>query len=318
MMSRWVSFAFSAVVLHGTMAAVDPAAVNNPAQKDLADGAKGAAVVRAQVLLDRAHFSGGEIDGTFGSNFQKALAAFQGERKLPLSGVLDAATWSAINTDTAPALIDYTIAAEDLKGPFAPIPAGMEEQAKLEYLGYASVLEELGEKFHSSPELLSALNPGANFELAGQLLTVPNVIVNAPARAGSIVISKAESSVRAYDSSGNLLAFYVATIGSEHDPLPIGEWKIKGVYHKPKFHYDATLFWNAVDTTEKETLAPGPNNPVGMVWIDLSKEHYGIHGTPEPGKVGHATSHGCIRLTNWSALELAGMVRPGMPATLKE
>jgi lipoprotein-anchoring transpeptidase ErfK/SrfK len=300
------------------MAAVDPAAVNNPAQKDLADGAKGAAVVRAQVLLDRAHFSGGEIDGTFGSNFQKALAAFQGERKLPLSGVLDAATWSAINTDTAPALIDYTIAAEDLKGPFAPIPAGMEEQAKLEYLGYASVLEELGEKFHSSPELLSALNPGANFELAGQLLTVPNVIVNAPARAGSIVISKAESSVRAYDSSGNLLAFYVATIGSEHDPLPIGEWKIKGVYHKPKFHYDATLFWNAVDTTEKETLAPGPNNPVGMVWIDLSKEHYGIHGTPEPGKVGHATSHGCIRLTNWSALELAGMVRPGMPATLKE
>jgi lipoprotein-anchoring transpeptidase ErfK/SrfK len=194
----------------------------------------------------------------------------------------------------------------------------MEEQAKLEYLGYASVLEELGEKFHSSPELLSALNPGANFELAGQLLTVPNVIVNAPARAGSIVISKAESSVRAYDSSGNLLAFYVATIGSEHDPLPIGEWKIKGVYHKPKFHYDATLFWNAVDTTEKETLAPGPNNPVGMVWIDLSKEHYGIHGTPEPGKVGHATSHGCIRLTNWSALELAGMVRPGMPATLKE
>ena len=300
------------------MAAVDPAAVNNPAQKDLADGAKGAAVVRAQVLLDRAHFSGGEIDGTFGSNFQKALAAFQGERKLPLSGVLDAATWSAINTDTAPALIDYTIAAEDLKGPFAPIPAGMEEQAKLEYLGYASVLEELGEKFHSSPELLSALNPGANFELAGQLLTVPNVIVNAPARAGSIVISKAESSVRAYDSSGNLLAFYVATIGSEHDPLPIGEWKIKGVYHKPKFHYDATLFWNAVDTTEKETLAPGPNNPVGMVWIDLSKEHYGIHGTPEPGKVGHASSHGCIRLTNWSALELAGMVRPGMPATLKE
>ena len=136
------------------MAAVDPAAVNNPTQKDLADGAKGAAVVRAQVLLDRAHFSGGEIDGTFGSNFQKALAAFQGERKLPLSGVLDAATWSAINTDTAPALIDYTIAAEDLKGPFAPIPAGMEEQAKLAYLGYASVLEELGEKFHSSPELL--------------------------------------------------------------------------------------------------------------------------------------------------------------------
>jgi lipoprotein-anchoring transpeptidase ErfK/SrfK len=317
-MCCWVSFAFSAVVLHGTIVAIDPAAVNTPAQGDLADGAKGAAVVRAQILLDRAHFSCGEIDGTFGSNLQKVLAAFQGERKLPVSGIIDAATWSAINTDTAPALIDYTITPEDLKGPFEPVPAGMEAQAKLAYLGYASPLEELGEKFHSSPELLLALNPGANFELAGQVLTVPNVMVMPPPRAGSIVVSKAESSVRAYDSSGTLLAFYVATIGSEHDPLPVGKWKIKGVARNPKFHYDAKLFWNAKDTKEKETLAPGPNNPVGLVWIDLSKEHYGIHGTPEPGKVGHATSHGCIRLTNWAALELAAMVRPGTPATLKE
>jgi len=315
----WASFALSAVVLHGAIGAIDTAAVNNPAQRDLADGAKGAAVVRAQILLGRAHFSGGEIDGTFGSNFQKALAAFQADRKLPLSAVLDAATWSAINTDTAPALIDYTITAEDLQGPFAPIPAGMEAQAQLAYMGYASVLEELGEKFHSSPELLEALNPGASFELAGQRLTVPNILdVVPPARAHSIVVSKAESSVRAYDSSGTLLAFYVATIGSEHDPLPVGEWKIKGVAHNPKFHYDAKLFWNAKDTTEKETLAPGPNNPVGPVWIDLSKEHYGIHGTPEPGKVGHATSHGCIRLTNWAAVELASMVRPGTPVTLME
>ena len=318
MMSRWVSFAFSALALHAAIVAIDPVAVNNPVQGDLADGAHGAGVVRAQILLARAHFSCGEIDGAFGSNFQKALSAFQGERKLPVTGVLDAATWSAIQTDTAPALIDYTITPEDLKGPFEPIPADVKEQAKLAYLGYASPLEAMGEKFHSSPELLQALNPGANFEQAGQQLTVPNVLVMPPPRAGSITVSKEESSVRAYDSSGTLLAFYAATIGSEHDPLPVGDWKINGIARNPKFHYDAKLFWNAKNSTDKETLPSGPNNPVGLVWIDLSKEHYGIHGTPEPGKVGHATSHGCIRLTNWDALDLAAMVRAGTPATLKE
>jgi lipoprotein-anchoring transpeptidase ErfK/SrfK len=317
MMAHWVSFAFSAVVLHATIVAIDPVAVNNPAQKVFAHGVKGAGVVRAQILLGRAHFSCGEIDGTFGSNFQKALTAFQEERKLPVSGALDAATWGAINTDTAPALIDYTITPEDLKGPFEPIPADVKEQAKLPHLGYASSLEAMGEKFHSSPELLQALNPGANFELAGQHLTVPNILVTPPPRAGSITVSKEESSVRAYDSAGSLLAFYAATIGSEHDPLPVGKWKINGVAHNPKFHYNPDLFWDA-KVTEKETLPPGPNNPVGLVWIDLSKEHYGIHGTPEPGKVGHATSHGCIRLTNWDAVELATMVRPGTPATLKD
>ena len=318
MLSRWVSFAFSAVVLHAAIVAIDPVAVNNPVQGDLADGAHGAGVVRAQILLARAHFSCGEIDGAFGSNFQKALSAFQGERKLPVTGVLDAATWSAIQTDTAPALIDYTITPKDLKGPFAPVPAGMEAQAKLAYLGYASLLEAMGEKFHASPELLQALNPGANFEQAGQQLMVPNVHVMPRPLARRIVISKEESSVRAYGSSGRLLAFFAATIGSEHDPLPIGDWRIKRVFRNPKFYYDATLFWNAKASTGKEILPPGPNNPVGPVWIDLSKEHYGIHGTPEPAKVGHATSHGCIRLTNWDALQLAAMVRPGTPATLKE
>jgi lipoprotein-anchoring transpeptidase ErfK/SrfK len=318
MMSRSVRLAFSAVVLQVTIVAIDPAAVNNPAQGKLADGAKGAGVVRAQILLGRAHFSCGEIDGTFGSNFQKALTVFQGERKLPVTGALDAATWGAINMDTAPALIDYTITPEDLKGPFEPIPADVKEQAKLAYLGYASPLEELGEKFHSSPELLRALNRRANFEQAGQQLTVPNVLVMPLPKAGSIIVSRGESSVRAYDSSGSLLAFYAATIGSEHDLLPVGDWKINGVAHHPKFHYNPKLFWDAKDSADKETLAPGPNNPVGLVWIDLSKEHYGIHGTPEPGKVGHATSHGCIRLTNWDALELAAMVRPGTPAKLKD
>jgi len=137
-------------------------------------------------------------------------------------------------------------------------------------------------------------------------------------KAAHVVVSKSESAVRAYDASGALLAFYAATIGSQHDPLPIGEWKINGVARNPKFHYNPELFWDAKPTSDKATIQAGPNNPVGLVWIDLSKSHYGIHGTPEPSKVGHAESHGCIRLTNWDALELASMVKPGTPATLKE
>ena len=317
-MSRWVSFAFSAVVLHATIVAIDPGSVNNSVQQPLADGAKGAGVVRAQILLARAHFSCGEIDGVFGSNFQKALNAFQGERKLPMTGTLDAATWAALNTDTAPVLINYTLTPEELKGPFGPIPADAKDQAKLPSLGYTSPLEQTGEKFHSSPELLQALNPGANFEQVGQQLMVPNILVMPPAQAARVVVSKGESSVRAYDASGALLAFYAATIGSEHDPLPLGEWKINGVAREPKFHYNPELFWDAKKSAGKQTLPPGPNNPVGLAWIDLSKDHYGIHGTPEPGKVGHANSHGCIRLTNWDVLELAAIVRPGTPAMLKD
>jgi lipoprotein-anchoring transpeptidase ErfK/SrfK len=318
MIRRWASFAFSSILLHATVVPIDPSEVNNPTQQQLADGAKGAGVVRAQILLARAHFSCGEIDGIFGSNFQKALNAFQGERKLPVTGTLDAATWDALNTDAAPALINYTLTAEDLKGPFGPIPPNLKDQAKLPFLGYTSPLEQTGEKFHSSPELLQALNPGAKFDREGQQLMVPNVLVMPPAQAGTVVVSKGESSVRAYDPSGALLAFYAATIGSEHDPLPLGQWKINGVARDPKFHYNPELFWDAKKSADKQTLPPGPNNPVGLAWIDLSKDHYGIHGTPEPGKIGHATSHGCIRLTNWDVLELAAIVRPGTAATLKD
>ena len=319
---RWAISAILGAALPATSAtivAIDPVAVNRPEQPKLSDGAKGQGVLRAQILLDRAHFSCGEIDGKFGRNLKKAIAAFQTERQLPVTGALDATTWDALNTDDAPALTGYTITKDDLKGPFVPIPADMKGKSELPYLGYSSPLEEIGEKFHSSPAVLLSLNPAANFEQESQQLTVPNVQVMPPAQAASIVVSKGESSVRVYDASGALLAFYVATIGSsEHDPLPIGDWSVNGIFNNPKFHYNAGLFWDAKDTTEKETLPPGPNSPVGLVWIDLSKEHYGIHGTPEPGKIGHTTSHGCIRLTNWDALELASIVQPDTPVTFKE
>ena len=213
---------------------------------------------------------------------------------------------------------NYTVSAQDVEGPFTPVPASMEAQARMQTLGYASALEALAERFHASPALLRGLNPKVNFGQPGQILNVPNVLTMPPGTAARVVVSKGESSVRALDASGKLLAFYVATVGSEHDPLPIGEWKIPGVARNPKFHYNPELFWDAKSTDARATIPPGPNNPVGVVWIDLSKEHYGIHGTPEPDRVGHAYSHGCIRLTNWDAAELASMVKPNTPATLQE
>jgi len=280
--------------------------------------AKGSAVVRAQILLDRAHFSCGEIDGNYGSNLEKTVAAFQRARNLPVNGAVGPETWAALNADQAPALLSYMIATEDVAGPFTKVPVDLMEQAKLPSLGYASPLEGLAEKFHASPGLLKALNPDSSFDKEGELILVPSVITISPGRAASVMVSKSDSSVTALDAEGKILSYYVATIGSEHDPLPIGDWKIKRVWPNPVFYYDPQLFWNANPADDKAQIKPGPRNPVGVVWIDLSKEHYGIHGTPAPGKVGHAESHGCIRLTNWDASELSHMVKPGTPAMLQE
>jgi len=299
--------------------AFDANAINDSGQSSpVGPGDKGSAVVRAQILLDRAHFSGGEIDGEFGANMQKTVAAFQRANNLQASGAVDAQTWAVLNRDQAPPLFPYTITQEDLKGPFVKLPSDMMQQATLPYLGYESPLDELAEKFHASPSLLKALNPGASFDKEGEIITVPNVLVAPPGEAASIVVSKSDSSVTALDPNGKTLAYYVATIGSEHDPLPIGDWKINGVAHNPVFHYNPALFWDANPKDQKAEIKAGPRNPVGVVWIDLSKEHYGIHGTPYPAKIGHTESHGCIRLTNWDALELSQMVKPGTPAKLED
>jgi lipoprotein-anchoring transpeptidase ErfK/SrfK len=299
-------------------AVASEAAIDDSNQPVIGPNAKGPAVVRAQILLDRAHFSCGEIDGNYGSNLEKTVAAFQRARDLPVNGAVGPETWAALNADQAPALVTYMIVEADLAGPFVQVPADLTEQAKLPFLGYASPLEGLGEKFHASPSLLKELNPDGRFDKEGEIMLAPNVAMPPPGRAASVVVSKSDSSVTALDSDSKILAYYVATIGSEHDPLPIGDWKINGVSHNPVFHYDPQLFWNANPSDQKAEIKPGPRNPVGVVWIDLSKEHYGIHGTPAPGKVGHAESHGCIRLTNWDASELSHMVKPGTPAILKE
>ena len=293
----------------------------NPAQRTgmVGPNAKGANVLRAQVLLARANFSSGEFDAAYGGNLRQAIAGFQRARQLDASGIIDAATWSVLESDQLPILTAYTITEADVAGPFVPVPTEMADKARLSALGYANSAEALGEKFHASPALLKRLNAGKDLGRAGEQITVPNLgPANSVPKAATIVVDRSDGTLTLLDADGAVIAQFPASTGSAHDPLPVGTWKVQGIAKNPVYHYNPKLFWDANPGDAKAKIPGGPNNPVGVVWIDLSKEHYGIHGTPEPSGIGKTQSHGCIRLTNWDALAVAQAVTAGVPVILQE
>lgn len=247
-----------------------------------------------------------------------AIRGYQENHGLKPTGVIDRDMWDLLDSHTAPLLVTYTITAADVKGPFEPLPKDVADQAKLKWMGYESPQEGLGEKFHMSPRLLAELNPGTKFDTAGEQITVANVRLAPARRALRVVVSKSKRTVTAFGAGDKVLAQYPATIGGEHDPLPIGTWKIISVSRDPWFYWDPVHYWNVDPEKATEKLPPGPNNPAGVVWMGLSKAHYGIHGTPDPGHVRHGESYGCIRMTNWDATDLSHMVVPGTPAILEE
>ncbi|MER8555152.1 L,D-transpeptidase [Mesorhizobium sp. M1217] len=301
-------------------AKLDLAAVNQAKFASYTPKGFNPAVLKAQILLDRARFSPGLIDGHLGESFTKAVSAFQTANGFQSDGQLTRETWDKLlATSASPVLIAYELTRKDVRGPFTKrIPARLERMARLSRLDYHNAAEKLAERFHISEPLLQRLNPGIGLRKAGTKLWVPDIGRGDPPAIAEVEVDKEARVLRALDPSGNVLAVYPASIGSDEKPAPSGQAEVKRVVHNPTYHYDPHFAFKGVKTKQPFTIAAGPNNPVGSIWIDLSIESYGIHGTPEPGKIGKTFSHGCIRLTNWDAEDLASMVQKGTKVTFKD
>ncbi len=300
-----------------TPEAMNSAPVVVPIKGDVA----GPSVLKTQVYLDRQNFSVGPLDGRWGRNSAIALWWYQRSRGINAAepGALDEPTFRALAAGAGgvPALVEHTLTEDDVKGPFVTVPEEMYDKAKLDCLCYESVVEKLAEQFHTTTEFLEQLNPNASLASArsGDRIWVPNV---RPTRTqdqldiAKIVVSIRGNTFNAFDAAGNLVFHSPTTLGSKYDPSPNETTEIKRIVFNPQFHYQPKLFAEVPDDEPEANLKPGPNSPVGVVWIALSKPHFGIHGTAVPDSIGYASSHGCVRLTNWDAAEVGHRVKPGV------
>lgn len=295
-------------------------------------------VFHAQLLLSLAGFSTGVIDGKEGMVFDKAVRGFQQSQGLSESGKLDGPTRAALLQGVRPSTVMVRLTRDDISGDYVyPFPKKPEAQAKLARMSYRNMLEEVAERYHTTPRTIVALNGPTALIGVGQTLRLPNVIPTARDYGGAIkdehkalfaklnvdssqpagdhiIVDKSEGLLKVLDKDDRLVAQFPVTMGSSKDPLPIGNWKATTYAFLPPFHYQPDLFWDVDDGKAEQRLPPGPNGPVGVAWLDLTKEHYGIHGTPEPSTIGRAESHGCIRMTNWDVLRLSQMLKPGFKA----
>jgi lipoprotein-anchoring transpeptidase ErfK/SrfK len=307
-MRLWIPVLFSLVLaLPAGAAELKPDAINGAELRKRAPTEDKAdpVAIKAQVLLDRAHFSPGEIDGKFGDNAQTAVAAFAASKSLKSGSKLTPEIWDALAQDREPVIVSYKITAQDVKGPFLDrLPKKMEDMKDLPALRFTSPREALAEKFHMSEALLAELNPGKSFDKADDEIFVANVAkpndkIPPIAR---LDISKDEGTVRAFDKDNMQVAVFPATIGSEEKPTPSGRFKVTSTDSNPTYRYNPDYEFDGVKSSKPFTIKPGPNSPVGSYWIGLSAGNgYGIHGTADPSQVGKAESHGCVRLTNWDA-----------------